>query len=1155
MSISANLPQVLIQSAVLNKEDTLNRTLQIGGIIQSFEGVNEGDQYSQDPILNYLRCRVAVAYTDDAARSLDFCAQRVNEYLNLLPAISETTTAAEFIECLQRDLGRASFKYLSDSTPVSPFSTVVLQGMLEEGQLRAMDTPSGIIIGDYPISARPQQQTLNIELKFEAQALEQLSLYSYIYFDIRSYLLDNPVPNYELPRFNIEAGTSQIQTRSCKGRRYSFGQATRQAPCVGMVEEVIDDALDIGILTTTSQPSTLMRGYSIGTIPRRHRFNFEKRRESVKLIPKTACFSELWLTRDTQDNINYVFAFDEVKFLEQQSLFPYVYRSPFFTDQVMNGTGLMEGESTSGITLCNMLRYYIEETAFEANSEIGTLLRNSGRDPSDSYPSKLLKSPNKINRLAFNQRSYGGFCFYEGKDFVKKQKETSAYGKYQYESRLHVQDSAAILVRNLLIRTSHLYKELGFLYNYIVNSPPLSDFEMVPNFQAGGRGLYDPRTHHIEVPLNEIFPPGRGQDMGEYLSSITDEFIQVGNELGLVGTVSLSQVVRDLVDSVTVNRNALALLDLCDLMYQLVAQLEDETQKVYPQNPYDKFNPNLKKLSIRTHGMFSEETPLYETHHTFRNKAEFGFNNQYGYSYLIGRDKDTQVSQNKITRISTSTYRGRIFDEFNKYFGNPDQDSISPFATVFENSSFAYFSPKVIHIPHKEDLVQTNYRDSLSNLCKYDIDKYGQAFSDIIRLHYENEYENFLFNEAYPDDRRDTPNNQLYSSLERSLEAQQSVRFSFGFDEVFETPRVITGPSEPTTKQKTSPSKSSFIFSYDTEEVIKLVTGGNPSMPGLDNIYFDSVKGNIWRTDIYPPNNLGKYEEKLKEQKLAERPIKLPFAILGELSIDAPLDLTQAYEDKVFNSLINMARNLGITENNLNSVMTEQLINFPNQMKSMFALAVSNQQGNFTLNNEGVASVGAIRPLLIDSDPGDPQELISRVDGGEQFPPYSHTKDPMKIYAKFLTFWLNYKQLAIIEYLSGFGETQDFRSQESSLSVKLPTWEPITPSVFRDFEGSNRELFCRVRFLSTQDILNLTQGLKVSSPLEYDSVDMLNLSTYNQYFLISGENPKEAQQSTAGTEEEQTSVATASVTTAVGSEEAQTASTGGIVGFDVTTGY
>jgi len=186
---------------------------------------------------------------------------------------------------------------------------------------------------------------------------------------------------------------------------------------------------------------------------------------------------------------------------------------------------------------------------------------------------------------------------------------------------------------------------------------------------------------------------------------------------------------------------------------------------------------------------------------------------------------------------------------------------------------------------------------------------------------------------------------------------------------------------------------------------------------------------------------------------------------------------------------------LGIDQTSIQSSMEEIYSLIPNQYKAMFVLAASQKRNSFA------SGFDVVRPLLLESDTAPFKDSISYITENSDFPPFQTTRDPMKTYAKFLAFWMNYKQIGVVEYLSGFEnlETSSFGvtvgSEDPSYTRKplRPVWRKFTPDFYNG--TSSTSFLCRVRNISKDD---------VSSGIEVDKKDLFDLPIYNRYFMLRG---------------------------------------------------
>ncbi len=115
-------------------------------------------------------------------------------------------------------------------------------------------------------------------------------------------------------------------------------------------------------------------------------------------------------------------------------------------------------------------------------------------------------------------------------------------------------------------------------------------------------------------------------------------------------------------------------------------------------------------------------------------------------------------------------------------------------------------------------------------------------------------------------------------------------------------------------------------------------------------------------------------------------------------------------------------------------------------------------------------------------------------------------------YARFLTFWMNYRQIAVTEYLDGFGnlESVDQNITTRNIRYKLDNWKTLSPSIVQEVNDSGGSILCRVRLMRADDYLqilgdNLSEQQKTRMINYLQEKEILDLPTYNQYFYINNE--------------------------------------------------
>ena len=202
--------------------------------------------------------------------------------------------------------------------------------------------------------------------------------------------------------------------------------------------------------------------------------------------------------------------------------------------------------------------------------------------------------------------------------------------------------------------------------------------------------------------------------------------------------------------------------------------------------------------------------------------------------------------------------------------------------------------------------------------------------------------------------------------------------------------------------------------------------------------------------------------------------IKIPFAILGELTLSPEIQA----DDSGYNSLTRLKNFLNVAQDQVNDALQQPFVSLlPNQIKSMISFAATNERETLGVGTDNT-QYSSTRPVLLDSDKSDNvEEMISYYGKNEDIPPYPKTLDPMKAYSRFLAFWMNYKQIGVVEYLDGFEDvlaSEDMSEYSGTLRrLKLPIWRKLDASKGAELQNQSTKLLCRVRSMSSQDYVNL----------------------------------------------------------------------------------
>ena len=250
------------------------------------------------------------------------------------------------------------------------------------------------------------------------------------------------------------------------------------------------------------------------------------------------------------------------------------------------------------------------------------------------------------------------------------------------------------------------------------------------------------------------------------------------------------------------------------------------------------------------------------------------------------------------------------------------------------------------------------------------------------------------------------------------------------------------------------------------------------------------------------------------QQDLADRAIKLPFVILGELTINKQIEQKSKNKKSTFNSLKEFAKILNISQKNIDQEISSEVFGLlPNQLKNM--IVVTSTIDSLSLGDgDGSLTFDARRFSLNETGVTEGTDLISFYNDQitDRSDIYPLTEDPMKDYARFLTFWMNYRQLSVVEYLDGFTglESVNTAGEIRGSKYKLSNWKTLTSGVINDIGESATTILCRVRLMQAEDYLqllgdNLTQQQRSMMISYFEEKEILDLPTYNQYFYINNE--------------------------------------------------
>lgn len=1072
---------IKIDSLILERQKDENTESIVNSLVVS----SMANLSRQSSNLSKINLRIVVALTRRSAEIIDYITQRYNEYNTI--GFSEVSSY-EYNNFIKQSI-EGEEQYLMSSSPFSPVSTdmearnLIITDRVSifgDGKTLAKD----ILIYDVPMSEviasiKNQMAMLDlirIKLPATSQNLGQLSVYAFAY-DTRVANLskDDPQDN-----FTINTGTSIISSLTPLGDKFLYLSPSSEEPFVGMEQENTILAPDADKMRTIEElPSNIAvkRYTSIAEKAEELFTTYQKSKnyELNKVIKRDNFFSDFWLTRDTDENHRFVFAFDVQSYLAKNGLFPFVYKNDELARILIAG-----GESISPVNLSSVVSVEV----FRKHFDLG---------PNEFFVITPVKEVKKVDVTLPSNLEVTKISFFEGYDEFGTPDNTNNQinGTYQYSAKCTVADNSLEMMRNLINTMYGLKRSTMLIYDYLVgNKNTLNiktgilsqDIKSIEANIDGERINVSDKlletTQTYELFLNALSPSGQFLGLQDYYE----------NQFEINSGRINPQIIKDLEN-------------LIDLGIHFVFS---KLEKFYPQDPLGRQESNQKN-TFAYNASRSNRMNLSVIEHTFDESYEKGKNSGYGLDYVFGE----QENQNGLSNISLEQYNLRRSEEFRKYFSGGKNNPVATPQGSYENPSYAYLTAKTIRTPGKDTINQTRYASNDSTVVEYDYDRYGQLFADIVDLSHQTKDLGLVYPSLLRKTTAQNINNKIYSSVRTLLEEKFGVSINEVVIPQFSSPQIIKDGT-----------KSTIYNLRDRENcgpngglpLLQSVIGGENTQDTTTQSYLDSAGTKIKDEDT--ERSKGAIDREASKQDRKERAIKLPFAILGELTLDKVIHNLSTTEKDVFNSLTALRKALNISKGDIQSTIESGFINeMPNQLKSMLVFSTTNESLSFG-TNDGTQGFDACRPRIRDvNDDTSVGDLISFFNDQEEIPPYPQTEDPMKNYAKFLAFWMNYRQIAVIEYLDSFGSLKAVENSNeiTDQKLKLANWNRMSVSTAQTLLDQGGSILCRARFMTTEDYLEILSGANLSeqqrkSIIEYfESKELLNLPTYNQYFYIQSE--------------------------------------------------
>lgn len=1034
-----------------------------------------------------------------------------------------------------------------------------------------------------------------------SNTLEHLSLYAFVYLDYDAFLEHyNFEPDNNILHTTLITGTGQATSATLIGNQYVYEDLTvNTSRFPQRVLTEVNNSPDQSLLQDLRLRN--FPDYSVDLF-NLHDYVFTDvngsslaRNSTGKTIQKDDCFSDLWITKDIDENARYMFSFNVNNFLIERSAFPRLYSNDEIAKILLDGFEFNGITYKSEVKNVRVSREYLRPLSFANNNNLGTFLKLKNKKCNFTYPEVYLRAPSKSPRIFIpsqgRENQILGNIFYEGTDTFdgsndgvsqvipsrpdpdgqdggnlgglvggpqprrssalieippipppppveQKPLPTQSYpenpGIYRYNAEVNVTDVSKIF----LLKALKDLQEAKFHFNTVINYVLDSTF-----------GYFDADSRQLNTPLAEIPYDGTNAKNFVRTKSINPYFRYLllfrvplpFVHLGAAPLVHLNGIVERMLDS-GVPEDLEEIVKTIEVLELNIAN----TANVYHTIPLDQLNEGAEKnTGLYEKGMYENKFPIISHKHKFDQKYSYGYKNELGYSYVVSSEEDIN-NDTGIGRVNIEFLKNRLEQEFNKYFYTQGPILSN---TIFEMQGneplYQYLTPACIFSPSlnesQKKLTQLSNLDS--TIFSPNLDQYGQLFGRLFKTHYATEYLNFVFYNMVNEMSFDTPTRQTYNSLIGVLDEEHACNIDLIVEKQFEIPSPAyfsneVNPLTGLTEQEENAAMAAGASFRNDIPLPQSVMGGEGDQSSVTTTYYDNIN-DAYINDKKNENNLeeNNLDASFVFSKDQQPPLKLTFGILGELELDGTIDF-HAFQDNPLNNMRALGEILNVTSQNVAAAINyndnglpNRLAHLPNQLKAMLVVAFSDQDVKINdlfsikraeLRDHDTAARFANAISYHDS---------RNIDGN---PPYTMVSDPMQIYAKFLSFWMNYKQLIKIEYFDGFGQTAGPvgpASSEILINGNRPTldnWRPLTKEVYDQVRGLQEiveigsgqvppHLLCRISKINSTEYMpqaedgDLPSGLGDNIEIANNLVNLnkcfatheiLDLPIYHRYFLL-----------------------------------------------------
>ena len=713
------------------------------------------------------------------------------------------------------------------------------------------------------------------------------------------------------------------------------------------------------------------------------------------LAREAVVFSDLWASRRRNDEVDLAFAFNEQRFLQQNSVFPRIYTDEVFAELARN--------LGSGITRIQVYKHQLNPDNNVVANSLGTTSRNTRSTKNQdreiigltgsSGASSIREFTNQIY-LGARSNTLQGMRFFTTTDFHENEEERASASGKKFEYGLEIDYLDASVDMLLLLTNAFLEKENALR-------------KVVSNLGTMPSSTPEDRTSLHEMASNEV-------SLTQWMTPIMNSLSNTGVLKGVTGDIL--EIITTLGGNadMSVFERAEGIERIADIFAFYGSELENELRRAVPGiqvYPGDDSPENATAYVSNPNSGQSASRSIITKNFVFKNIVET--TNNEGYDYLnVGSEATPNVG---LEIKNLTDFLARADQETSKYF-------LSPQAVAgIEDTKIKYFTPATIVDSIGGDIVQTP-----ANIYNYD------------------RYTNFTAN-----------------ILERaSLRTQGN-------------------------QNKIKPDRENANGSNTTNSLLSQLQllGANiklqaPTAGGLVNINLSNVSDFV---GIALGTATGD-EGSLQQSDMDEIAHREQFARLENQDIR---DL-QVVSENIYKPLANLVGPILISSENRGTNKAEK--------KNSFSQVVLDMDENILADiSELPNQIKAMIKIVTTKFNGETEQFQNYRYDFEELREHRGPRgqltglsDPMRNYAQFASYWLNFKQIKKVEILSSFNRTRN-----QGYDVANAVWREIDIQDVNNL-GVDQIMLCR---------FNSYVG-EVADQIGVTSNSGIDLPIYNQYFFL-----------------------------------------------------